>query len=47
MNITKWNLSQEIQIQPLNLGTLDEPQMVKLNVNLDPSTADATTQLLK
>jgi hypothetical protein len=42
MKMVKWNLSKENQIQWLNLGTLDEPQMVKLNANLDPSMVNAT-----
>jgi hypothetical protein len=40
--MSKWNLLEEVQIHPLNLGTHDELQVVKLNVNLDPSTIDAT-----
>jgi hypothetical protein len=47
MKMAKWNLSKEIQIQWLNLGTLDEPKMVKLNANLDPSMANVTKLLLK
>jgi hypothetical protein len=47
MKMAKWNLSKEIQIQPLNLGTLDEPQVVKLNANLDPFIANAVKQLVK
>ncbi len=39
MKMAKWNLLKEVQIRPLNLGTHDKPQMVKLNINLDPYIA--------
>jgi hypothetical protein len=39
--MAKWNLSDEVEIHPLNLGTHDELQVVKLNVNLDLSIANA------
>jgi hypothetical protein len=42
MKMAKWNLSKEIQIQWLNLGTLDELKTVKLNANLDPSMENVT-----
>jgi hypothetical protein len=47
MKITKWNLSKEVQIHPLNLGTCKEPQLVKLNINLDSLVVAITKQLLK
>jgi hypothetical protein len=47
MKMAKWNLSKEVQICPLNLGTHDELQVVKLNVDLDPFVANAAKQLLK
>jgi hypothetical protein len=40
MKMAKWNLSKEVQICPLNLSIHDKPQVVKLNVNLDPSMAN-------
>lgn len=40
MKMTKWNLVEDVQIHLLNLGTHDEPQVVKLNANLDPSVAN-------
>jgi hypothetical protein len=45
--MAKWNLLEEVQIFPLNLGTHDKPQMVKLNANLDPFITNAIEQLLK
>ncbi len=45
--MAKWNLSKEVQIHTLNLSSYDEPQVVKLNVDLDFSIADAVEQLLK
>lgn len=47
MKTVKWNLVEDVQIHPLNLGICNEPQVVKLNVDLDPSVAYATKQLLK
>jgi hypothetical protein len=47
MKMAKWNLSKKVQIRLLNLGTQNEPQVVKLNVNLNPFVADAIKQLLK
>jgi hypothetical protein len=47
MKMAKWNLSKEVQIFPLNLGSYDEPQVVKLNVDLESSVVDAAEQLLK
>jgi hypothetical protein len=47
MKITKWNLSEAVQICPMNLGIHEEPQLVKLNVDLDSSIIDASKQLLK
>jgi hypothetical protein len=47
MKITKWNLPKEVQICPLNLNIHEEPQLVKLNVELDLFVANATKQLLK
>jgi len=47
MKMAKWNLSKEVWIRPLNLGTHDKPQVVKLNVDLDLFVAYATKQLLK
>lgn len=47
MKIAKWNLSKEVQIHPLNLGTHKEPQLVKLNTDLDSSVATIAKQLLK
>jgi hypothetical protein len=47
MKIAKWNLLEEVQIHPLNLGIHDKPQLVKLNANLDSFVADAIEQLLK
>jgi hypothetical protein len=42
MRMAKWNLSNEIKIHPLNLSIHDELQVVKLNVNLDLSIANAS-----
>jgi hypothetical protein len=42
MKMAKWNLLKEIQIHPPNLGTHDEPQVVKLNAGLDLFIPDAT-----
>jgi hypothetical protein len=39
--MAKWNLVEDVQIRLLNLRTHDEPQVVKLNANLDPSIVDA------
>ncbi len=47
MKMAKWNLVKDVQIFFSNLSTHDEPQVVKLNANLDPSVANATEQLLK
>jgi hypothetical protein len=47
MKMAKWNLSEEVQIRPLNLGTHDKPQVVKLNVDLDFYVTDAIEQMLK
>ncbi len=47
MKMPKWNLVENVHISPLNLGTHDEPQVVKLNANSDPSIANAVEQLLK
>jgi hypothetical protein len=47
MKMVKWNLAKDVQICRLNLGTHDKLQVVKLNVNLDPSIIDAVKQLLK
>jgi hypothetical protein len=47
MKITKWNLSKEVQIHLLNLGTCKEPQLVKLNINLDSLVVAIIEQLLK
>jgi hypothetical protein len=47
MKITKWNLPKEVQIRPLNLGIHEQPQLVKLNTDLDSFVANATKQLLK
>jgi len=47
MKITKWNLSKKAQIRPLNLGTFNESQLVKLNTDLNSSIVNAIEQLLK
>jgi hypothetical protein len=47
MKITKWNLLEEVEIHPLNLGIHDKLQLVKLNADLDSSIANAIEQLLK
>ncbi len=47
MNITKWNLSKEVQICLLNLGIHKEPQLMKLNTNLDSLVVVIAKQLLK
>jgi hypothetical protein len=47
MKITKWNLSKKAQIHPLNLGTLNESQLVKLNTDLNSAIVNAIEQLLK
>jgi hypothetical protein len=47
MKMVKWNLEKDVEIHPLNLGTHDELQVVKLNVDLDLFITDATKQLLK
>jgi hypothetical protein len=36
MKMAKWNPLKEVQIFPLNLGTHNESQVVKLNADLDP-----------
>jgi len=46
MKMAKWNLL-EIQIRPLNLGTHNESQVVKLNTDLDLFMANVIEQLLK
>ncbi len=40
MKISKWNLIEEVQICPLNLGAHNEPQVVKLNADLDSFVTD-------
>jgi len=47
MKMAKWNPLEEVQIRPLNLGTHNKSQVVKLNANLDPFITYATKQLLK
>jgi len=47
MKMVKWNLEKDVEIHPLNLGTHDELQVVKLNVDLDLFITYATKQLLK
>jgi hypothetical protein len=47
MKMAKWNLSEKVQIRPLNLGTHNKSQVVKLNIDLDPSMANVIEQLLK
>jgi hypothetical protein len=47
MKMAKWNLSEKVQIRLLNLSIHDRPQVVKLNVNLDPFIANVAEQLLK
>ncbi len=47
MKITKWNLSEEVQIRPFNLGIHEEPQLVKLNADLDSSIIDVGKELFK
>ncbi len=47
MKMAKWNLSDEVQICLLKLGSHDKLQVVKLNVDLDSTIVDATKQLLK
>jgi len=45
--VAKWNLLEEVQIHPLNLGTHDDLQVVKLNVDLDLFVANVAKKLLK
>ncbi len=47
MKMAKWNILKKVQIRPLNLGTHDEPQMVKLNIDLDHFMVDVAKELLK
>jgi hypothetical protein len=47
MKMAKWNILKKVQIRPLNLGTHDEPQMVKLNIDLDHFMVDVVEELLK
>jgi hypothetical protein len=47
MKITKWNLPEKVQIRLLNLGIHEEPQLVKLNVDLDSSIIDIGEELFK
>jgi hypothetical protein len=47
MKMAKWNLSKEVQVHPLNLGTHNKLQVVKLNVNLNSFITDASKQVLK
>jgi hypothetical protein len=41
------NLPKEVQIRPINLGIHEEPQLVKLSVDLDSCMANVAKQLLK
>jgi hypothetical protein len=45
--MAKWNLLGKIQIHAMNLNIQNEPQVVKLNVDLNPFVVDAVEQLLK
>jgi hypothetical protein len=45
--MAKWNLFLKIQIHAMNLNIQNEPQVVKLNVDLNPFVADVVEQLLK
>jgi hypothetical protein len=47
MKIAKWNLLEEVQIHPFNLGTHEEPQLVKLNADLDSFIVDVGEKLFK
>jgi len=47
MKIIKWNLPKEVQIRLLNLGIHEEPQLGKLNTNLDSFMVNVAKQLLE
>ncbi len=47
MKMAKWNLLEEVQIRPLNLGTHDDLQVVKLNIDLDLFVTNVAKKYLK
>jgi hypothetical protein len=47
LNIAKWNLLEETQVNNLNLGTQVEPKIVKINKDLDLAIVAQTKQFFK
>ena len=44
MDVAYWTHNEQDKLQLLNLGTADDPKLVKLNANLNPQlTTDATS----
>ncbi len=47
MKIAHWNLPKDVQVQDLNLGFEEEPEMVKLNADSDDPIASEVEALLQ
>ena len=44
MDVAYWTHNEQDKLQLLNLGTADNPKLIKLNANLNPQlTTDATS----
>jgi hypothetical protein len=47
LKIVRWTLLKEIQVKNSNLGIKVEPQMVKINANVDSQIIRKAKELLK
>ena len=47
MDVAYWTHNEQNKLQLLNLGTADDPKLVKLNANLNPQLTTDATSLFK
>ena len=47
MDVAYWTHNEQDKLELLNLGTIDEPKLVKLNANLNPQLTTDATSLFK
>ena len=47
MDVAYWTYNEQDKLQLLNLGTADDPKLVKLNANLNPQLTTDATSLFK
>ena len=47
MKVAAWNLTEEEQQRKINVGTEEEPKILKISIHLEPTLAQAAEDLLR